>query len=90
MGFFHISREEKGRFWLYSPETFNVKNFFWDESGSLLVYASWYILNMCTLRLAYARYEKPLKYHFLDGAKKSVETYLSSNTAAQYLEERVN
>ena len=37
----------------------------------------------------YARYEKPLKNHPLDVAKKYVETYSSSYAVAQNLEERV-
>ena len=36
----------------------------------------------------YARYEKPLKNHPLNVAKKYVETYSSSNAAAQDPEER--
>ena len=40
-------------------------------------------------RLCYARYEKPLKNHSLEVAKKYVETYSSSNAAALYPEERV-
>ena len=37
----------------------------------------------------HARYEKPLKNHSLDVAKKYVETYSPSNAAAQNLEEEV-
>ena len=40
-------------------------------------------------RLCYARYEKPLKNHSLEVAKKYVETYSSSNAAALYSEERI-
>ena len=36
-----------------------------------------------------ARYEKPLKNHFLDVAKKYVETYSPSSAAAQNLGEEV-
>jgi len=36
----------------------------------------------------YARYEKPLKNHPLDVAKKYVETYSSSNAAARNPGER--
>jgi len=39
-------------------------------------------------KLCYARYEKPLKNHPLDVAKKYVETYSSSNAAARNPEER--
>jgi len=39
-------------------------------------------------KLCYARYEKPLKNHPLDVAKKHVETYSSSNAAARDPEER--
>ena len=39
--------------------------------------------------LCFARYEKPLKNHSLEMAKKYVETYSSSNAAALYPEERV-
>jgi len=39
-------------------------------------------------KMCYARYEKPLKHHPLDVAKKYVETYSSSNTAARNTEER--
>ena len=55
---------------------------------SLLVYTKnqgFYIKNLC-----YARYEKPLKNHSLEVAKKYVETYSSSPAAAKYPEERVN
>ena len=38
-------------------------------------------------KLYYARYEKPLKNHPLDMAKKYVETYSSSNAAARGPEE---
>ena len=38
--------------------------------------------------LYYTRYEKPLKNHPLDVAKKYVETYSSSNAAARDPEER--
>ena len=41
------------------------------------------------LKQCYARYEKPLKNHPLDVAKKYVETYSSSNSAAQDPKERV-
>lgn len=68
-----------------------LTKFIWNESVSLLVYASWYNLNTCTLKLrvnktnlSYARCEKPLKNHSLDVAKKCVESYSSSNTAGQY------
>ena len=37
----------------------------------------------------HARYEKPLKNHSLDVAKKYVETYSPSNAAARNLEEEV-
>ena len=37
-----------------------------------------------------ARYEKPLKNHPLDVAKKYVETYSSSNAAARDPEERAS
>ena len=40
-------------------------------------------------KLCYARYEKPLKSHSLDVAKKYVETYSSSNAASHDPEERV-
>ena len=40
-------------------------------------------------KLCYARYEKPLKNHPLEVAKKYVETYSSSNAAAHDPEERV-
>ena len=39
-------------------------------------------------KLCYAIYEKPLKNHSLDVAKKYVETYSSSNAAARDPEER--
>ena len=39
-------------------------------------------------KLYYARYEKPLKNHLLEVAKKYVETYSSSNAAAHDPEER--
>ena len=37
----------------------------------------------------HARYEKPLKNHSLDVAKKYAETYSPSNAAARNLEEEV-
>ena len=37
----------------------------------------------------HARYEKPLKKHSLDVAKKYAETYSPSNVAARNLEEEV-
>ena len=37
----------------------------------------------------HARYEKPLKNHSLDVAKKYVETYSPSNAAARNLEDEV-
>ena len=37
----------------------------------------------------HARYEKPLKNHSLDVAKKYVETYSPSSAAARNLEEEV-
>ena len=40
-------------------------------------------------KLCYARYEKPLKNHPLEVAKKNAETYSSSNAAAHDPEERV-
>ena len=40
--------------------------------------------------MCYARYEKPLKNHPLDVAKKYVETYSSSNAAARDPEERAS
>ena len=39
--------------------------------------------------MCYARYEKPLKNHPLEVAKKFVETYSSSNTAAHDSKQRV-
>ena len=63
------------------------EKFIQDESVSLLVYPSWYNLNMCTLELGvlqkepvlYARSKKALKNLSLDVAKKCVKTYSSSN-----------
>ena len=40
--------------------------------------------------MCYARYEKPLKNHPLDVAKKYVETYSSSNAAARDPDERAS
>ena len=40
--------------------------------------------------MCHARYEKPLKKHTLDVAKKSVETYSSSYAVAPDLGEEVN
>lgn len=77
-------------FWI-PLQDIQCEKFIWNESVSLLVYASWYNLNTCTLKLrvnktnlSYARCEKPLKNHSLDVAKKCVESYSSSNTAGQY------
>ena len=39
--------------------------------------------------MCYARYEKPLKNHPVEVAKKFVETYSASNAAAHDPEERV-
>ena len=69
-----------------------------DESASLAVYASLYDLNMCVLKTKGSTKEPVLrqirkttkKNHSLEVAKKYVETYSSSNAAAQYPEERAN
>ena len=80
-----------------SYELFNVKSLF-RTSQPVLKYTNPNMILTCIrwkLRalqknLCYARYEKPLKSHPSEAAKKYVETYSSSNAAAQYPEERVN
>ena len=52
------------------------EKFIKDESASLVVYQGFYKENLC-----YARYEKPLKNHSLEVAKKYMETYSSSHAA---------
>ena len=82
---------------LHSAELFNVKSLL-RMSQPVLQYAHPYMILTCVYwklrvlqkNLCYARYEKPLKNHSLEVAKKYVETYSSSNAAAQYPEERAN
>ena len=73
-----------------------MKAYLGGVSQSCSLPASYYNLQVFTEneglyknRLCYARYEKPLKNHSLEVAKKYVETYSSSNAAALYPEERV-
>ena len=68
-----------------------------DESVSLLVYASSYNLNMCTLKLRFPQKE-PMLHQTRKATKKPpfrcghrcVEMYSHHNAAGQYPEEWVN
>ena len=73
------------------------EKFIKDESASLAVYASLYDLNMCILKTKGSKKEpvlrqirKTTKKTTLWKWAKNVETYSSSNAAAQYPEERAN
>ena len=61
------------------------------NNGSKTVYilTNYNVLYYKKTEMCYARYEKPLKNHPLELAKKLVETYSSSNAAAHDPEERV-
>ena len=81
-------------FWPHSHETFNAKSLVRKSQSAMsraiqcilisINYSHLYLIYKINLRfqefkLCYARYEKPLKTHPLDVAKKYVETYSSSN-----------
>ena len=85
-----------------SKRDIQCEKFIEDESVSHepcdSMYPNSYYLFICLLhkinkrfqefKLCYAGYEKPLKNHHLDVAKKYVETHSSSNAAVRDAEER--